>query len=158
MTLSILFDKDKTQRILDEMPDIVPVWKVVEVTRKKYEAPFVMYYYSIGWNTSPSFELKDGCNIKYKGGFHSFAKKSDAVAYKKHGCFCFRNGISYRIIRFSVLKKDITSIGQQNFQDEIWNCKSALTIVSSQIYWGVYKPQAKEQIRIHNTETVRASE
>jgi len=137
--LSQIFDKKKTQSIIDIMPDSMVVWKIVTdwgflkvnasarkrgMTENHWHPAF-----SFAEKRSIWFPFKSGYNENNIWGFHCFVTKNETQQYKKY--FKGRDQIGYwNMVSAKIEKKDIIKIGLDK--------GSSLTILTSCIIMPTY--------------------
>ncbi len=137
--LSQIFNKEKTQSIIDVMPDIMIVWKVVTDWRylnirkdaKSRGMKNDQWHpaFTFGGDRTFWYPFKSGCNENNIWGFHCFVKKGEVQQYKKY--FKHQNHIGHwNMISAKIEKKDIMKIGLDK--------GSSLTILASRIIMPAY--------------------
>ena len=136
--LSQIFNKKKTQSIVDVMPDTMIVWKIVTDWRYSKVHSKATGMEKDHWHPAFTFGAKD-CLLWYPfesaynenniWGFHCFVKKDESQQYKKH----FKNSNQlghWNMISAIIEKKDIMKIGLDR--------GSSLTILTSRILMPTY--------------------
>jgi hypothetical protein len=119
--LSQIFDKEKTQSIIDVMPDSMIVWKVVTNWRylKVREIAIAEGMKKECWHPAFTFgkigngfwyPFKGGYNENNVWGFHCFVKKDEIQQYKKHFGKIIHIGY-WDMVSAKIDKKDIMKIG-----------------------------------------------
>lgn len=138
--LSQIFDKKKTQSIIDIMPDSMIVWKVVTDSRifdgldqaitrkgmikKRWHPAFTFVKDNLTW-----FPFEGGYNENNVWGYHCFIKKNEVQQYKEH--FNDRSHIGYwNMVSAKIEKKDIMKVGIDRGK--------SLTILTSRIIMPTY--------------------
>ena len=138
--LSQIFDDEKTQSIINVMPDSMIVWKVVTDCRifdsfghnmtkkgkmkKRWHPAFTFVKDNSTW-----FPFEGGYNENNVWGFHCFVKKNEVQQYKKH--FSEIGQIGYwNMVSAKIEKKDIMKIGLDKGK--------SLTILTSRIIMPTY--------------------
>jgi len=142
--LTHIFDQERTQSIINVMPDNMIVWKVV--THWRYSTIFLeankqgmennlwhpAFTFSTGNNKNKQknwYPFKSGCNENNIWGFHCFIKKINAQQYKEY----FKNKTQighWNMLSAKINKKDIMKIGLDR--------GLSLTILTSRIIMPTY--------------------
>jgi len=140
--LSTVFSKEKTQSIIDVMPDEMIVWKVVTDGEKKNEMngyyPYTSYErhaWNSAWahgdsglavyNGKVATDMSEGVDVDVFVGYHSFVKRESAGKYMASG----RPGYCWAIVSAKVLRSDITAMGSED---------CGLAVVTSRIIMPTY--------------------
>lgn len=140
--LSRIFNDEKTQSIIDVMPDSMIVWKVVTdccylnthndinnasrrgMKKKHWHPAFTFMGKNLTW-----FPFRSGYNENNVWGFHCFVKKNEVQQYKNHFNDTPHTGY-WDMVSAKIEKKDIMKIGLDR--------GSSLTILTSRIIMPTY--------------------
>lgn len=138
--LSQIFDKKKTQSIIDIMPDDMIVWKVVTdckffegstggaarigMIKNRWHPAFTFIQGNLTW-----FPFEGGYNENNVWGFHCFVKKNEVQQYKDY--FKLKSHVGHwNMVSAKIEKKYIMKIGIDK--------GSSLTILTSRIIMPTY--------------------
>ncbi len=113
----------KRDEVLAGLPDIVPVWKVIEKSgRSRYSlcvSPKLTAHQIHKAENCPAYKMS--INGRYRPGFHSYVTRKNAVACTEE---------RHRIQKFYVRKSWITQIGVHT---DFWTKIKTTVYVSSHI-------------------------
>jgi len=104
MCLQFVYSEERQKRILDKLPNVIEVYKVVIYKNKKYKAEFRPSYFSTGLNKAKGTTQNVDYG-EYKRGFHSCRVISSAKERR------FGREV---VVRCKIKKSWITTIGSQN--------------------------------------------
>ena len=107
MCLGVVYSEEKQKKILDKLPNVIEVYKVVRYSGKKYKAEIKNFSFLTRLNKA-THTLRNVDPGGYKGGFHSFKSLHGAKEWKYGGWG------SELIIKCKIKKAWITAIGSQN--------------------------------------------
>lgn len=120
MCLSVVYDDEKMAEAIEALPEVVEVWKVVEMhsLTSAFACLFGLGHprtdYKYGFNKA-TVELVHTVRARYYSGFHFFAQKTDAASLLRHAIDYpwtpWYSGGGFCLIRCFIKTAWITAIG-----------------------------------------------
>jgi len=122
MCLRDKLSKPKRDKVLADLPDIIPVWKAIRDNGRSKFSHFKDPKLTTHQIHKAEFRPDSKASIKgmYRPGFHSYTTRKDARKYN----------VGHRIQKFYVRKSWIKQVGQSRLR---WNGTHCTVYVSSHI-------------------------